>query len=32
MLYSRQGTVEKVVKKIHELGVQGVQLRTVEAP
>jgi nitrilase len=25
VLYSRQGTVEKVVKKIHELGTQGVQ-------
>jgi hypothetical protein len=31
MLYSRQGTVGKVEKKIHELGGQGVQLRTVEA-
>lgn len=28
VLYSRQGTVEKVVKKIHELGKQGVQFAT----
>lgn len=28
VLYSRQGTVEKVVKKICELGVQGVQFAT----
>jgi hypothetical protein len=27
MLYSRQDTVEKVEKKIHEPGGQGVQLR-----
>jgi nitrilase len=25
VLYSREGTVEKVVRKIHELGQQGVQ-------
>ena len=25
VLYSREGTVEKVVRKIHELGRQGVQ-------
>jgi nitrilase len=28
VLYSREGTVEKVVRKIHELGKQGVQLAT----
>jgi aliphatic nitrilase len=28
VLYSRQGTVEKVVKKIHDLGKQGVQFAT----
>ncbi|MEP1061277.1 nitrilase-related carbon-nitrogen hydrolase [Phormidium sp. FACHB-592] len=28
VLYSRQGTVEKVVKKIRELGQQGVQFAT----
>lgn len=28
VLYSRQGTVEKVVKKIRELGKQGVQFTT----
>ena len=28
VLYSRQGTVEKVVRKIHELGKQGVQFAT----
>jgi nitrilase len=28
VLYSRQGTVEKVVKKIRELGMQGVQFAT----
>jgi aliphatic nitrilase len=28
VLYSRQGTVEKVVKKIRELGKQGVQFAT----
>jgi len=28
VLYSREGTVEKVVRKIHELGRQGVQLAT----
>jgi nitrilase len=28
VLYSRQGTVEKVVQKIHELGKQGVQFVT----
>jgi nitrilase len=28
VLYSRQGTVEKVVKKIRELGEQGVQFAT----
>ncbi len=27
-LYSREGTVEKVVRKIHELGRQGVQFAT----
>ena len=25
VLYSREGTIEKVVRKIHELGQQGVQ-------
>ena len=28
VLYSRQGTIEKVAKKIHELGTQGVQFAT----
>ena len=28
VLYSRQGTVEKVVKKIRDLGKQGVQFAT----
>ena len=28
MLYSRQGTVEKVVKKIGELGERGVRFAT----
>src|SRR5271166_3722634 len=28
VLYSRQGTVERVVKKIRELGNQGVQFAT----
>lgn len=28
VLYSREGTVEKVVRKIHELGRQGVQFLT----
>src|SRR6478672_12647084 len=28
VLYSREGTVEKVVRKIHELGQQGVQFVT----
>ncbi len=28
VLYSRQGTVEKVVKKIRELGKQGIQFAT----
>ncbi len=28
LLYSREGTVEKVVRKIHELGQQGVQFAT----
>ena len=28
VLYSRQGTVEKVVKKIRELGAQGVRFAT----
>jgi nitrilase len=28
VLYSRQGSVEKVVKKIRELGKQGVQFAT----
>src|SRR5215212_2052579 len=28
ILYSREGTVEKVVRKIHELGRQGVQFAT----
>jgi len=28
VLYSREGTVEKAVRKIHELGRQGVQLAT----
>jgi len=27
-LYSRQGTIEKAVKKVHELGKQGVQFAT----
>ena len=28
VLYSREGTVEKVVRKIHDLGLQGVQFAT----
>ena len=28
VLYSREGTIEKIVKKIHELGKQGVQFVT----
>ena len=28
MLYRREATVEKVVRKIHELGQQGVQFAT----
>ena len=28
VLYSREGTVEKVVRQIHELGQQGVQFAT----
>ncbi len=28
VLYSRRGTVEKVVKKIRDLGAQGVQFGT----
>ena len=28
VLYSREGTVEKVVRKIHELGQLGVQFAT----
>src|SRR5215218_8942441 len=28
VLYSREGTVEKVVRKIHDLGRQGVQFAT----
>jgi len=28
VLYSREGTVEKVVRKIHELGRQAVQFAT----
>jgi aliphatic nitrilase len=28
VLYSREGTIEKIVKKIHELGKQGVQFAT----
>ena len=28
VLYSRDGTVDKVVRKIHELGQQGVQFAT----
>lgn len=28
VLYSREGTIEKVVQKIHELGQQGVQFAT----
>jgi len=28
VLYSREGTVERVVRKIHELGRQGVQFAT----
>ena len=28
VLYSREGTVEKVVRKIQELGRQGVQFAT----
>src|SRR5215212_8188165 len=28
VLYSREGTIDKVVRKIHELGQQGVQFAT----
>ena len=28
VLYSRHGTVEKIVRKIHELGEHGVQFAT----
>ena len=28
VLYSREGTVDKVVRKIHELGYEGVQFTT----
>jgi hypothetical protein len=28
VLYSREGTVDKVVRKIHELGQEGVQFAT----
>src|SRR5271163_145844 len=28
VLYSREGTVEKIVRKIHELGQQGVEFAT----
>ena len=28
VLYSREGTVEKIVRSIHELGQQGVQFAT----
>ena len=28
MLYSREGTVDKIVRKIHELGQKGVQFVT----
>ena len=28
VLYSREGTVDKVVRKIHELGYEGVQFAT----
>jgi nitrilase len=28
VLYSREGTVEKIVRRIHELGQQGVQFVT----
>src|SRR5438045_3956182 len=28
VLYSREGTVEKVVRKVHEFGRQGVQFAT----
>jgi aliphatic nitrilase len=28
VLYSREGTVAKVVRKIHQLGEQGVQFAT----
>jgi nitrilase len=28
VLYSREGTIEKVIRKIHELGQQGVQFAT----
>ena len=31
VLYSREATVEKVVRKIHELGQQGVQFVTFAA-
>jgi hypothetical protein len=30
VLYSRQGTVGKVVKKIRELGKQGVQFKAIQ--
>jgi aliphatic nitrilase len=28
VLYSREGTIEKVVRQIHELGQEGVQFAT----
>ena len=28
VLYSREGTVDKIVRKIHELGREGVQFAT----
>ena len=28
VLYSREGTIERIVRKIHELGKQGVQFAT----
>jgi nitrilase len=28
--YSRAGTIEKIVKKIHELGKQGIQFVTLK--
>jgi nitrilase len=28
VLYNREGTVEKVMRKIHEVGKQGVQFAT----